>query len=246
MARFIEILRRAIDVTTAICALLALTIPLWFVVAAFGTKWEFWDWHTGLETMTHAWGYALLLAGLVSGVLAASFILIHLAFAKRSHGNWAGIVAILLVASTGMGWMIHIERLQQAQPALLDITTDFSDPPGFSTAFLDRRLSSDSSLVYAGKTAAGGRGLPALQAQYYPEIASLQLAEPADSVFSRALVLARDRGWRVGTASRQAGMFEAGAEGFWFGFRDDMAVPIGSTRRGAASSIFARWRATRP
>lgn len=234
MARFIEILRRAINVTATICALLALTIPLWFVVAAFGTKWEFWDWHTGLETMTYAWGFALLLAGLVLGVLAASFILIHLALAKQSHGNWASVVAILLIASTGMGWMIHLDRLQRAQPALLDITTDFSDPPGFSTAFLERRLTSDSNLAYAGKTVADGQDLPVLQAQYYPEIASLQLAEPADSVFSRALDLARDRGWRVGTASRQAGMFEAGAEGFWFGFRDDMAVRIRTDEAGGS------------
>lgn len=234
MARFIDILRRAIDATTVICTLLALAIPLWFAVAAFGTKWEFWDWHTGLEMMTQVWGSGLLIVGLAVGVLAASLILTHFALARQAHGNWASAAILVLVAAAGLGWMMHIDRLQQAGPALLDITTDFADPPGFSTAFLSRRADGDASLVYAGKTASDGQELAGLQAQYYPEIRSLYLAEPADAVFTRALDLARDLGWRVGTASRQAGMFEAGAEGLWFGFRDDMVVRIRADEAGGS------------
>lgn len=226
MARFIEILRMTIDVTGAICALLVLAIPLWFGLAAFGTKWEFWDWQTGLDAMTHVWGFRLLLAGAVAGLLAVTVMLTHRLLAKRGHGNWISALAVMLVAAAGIGWSIQLEREQAAVPALLDITTDFSDPPNFSTAFLSRRSGLDASLAYAGKTAADGQALSSLQTQYYPGIAPLYLAESADITFDRALEIARDRGWRVGTASRQAGMFEAGAESFWFGFRDDMVVRV--------------------
>lgn len=234
MARFIEILRMMIDVTGAICALLVMTIPLWFGLAAFGTKWEFWGWQTGLDAMSHVWGFRLLIAGVVAGVLAVSFMIVHRVLAKRGHGNWSSPVAVILVAAAGIGWTIHVDQLRASIPAVLDITTDFSDPPNFSTAFLTRRSDLDSSLVYAGKTADDGQALSALQTQYFPGIEPLHLREPADLAFDRALEIARDRGWRVGTASRQAGMFEAGAESFWFGFRDDMVVRIRPDEAGGS------------
>ena len=226
MARFIDTLRVAIDVTGVICALFVLAIPLWFGLAAFGTKWEFWGWQTGLDAMSHVWGLQLLLVGLVAGLLTVGFIILHRVLARRGHGNWISAVAVILVAAAGLGWTIQLDRLRTAVPAVLDITTDLSDPPNFSTAFLARRSDDESGLVYAGKTDAEGQALPALQTQYYPGVVSLHLAEPTDLAFNRALEIARDLGWRVGTASGQAGMFEAGAESFWFGFRDDMVVRI--------------------
>ncbi len=234
MARFIEILRAAIDVAGAICALLVLAIPLWFGIAAFGTKWEFWGWQTGLGAMSHVWGLQLLLAGLVAGVLAVGFMILYRILAKGGHGNWIGALAVTLVATAGLGWTIHLDRLRAAMPAVLDITTDFSDPPNFSTAFQSRRSGVDSSLLYAGKTAADGQALPLLQTQYYPQIVSLHIPEAPDRVFDRALEIARDLRWRVGTASRQAGMFEAGTESFWFGFRDDIVVRIRANEAGGS------------
>jgi hypothetical protein len=226
MARFTETMRGVIDLVCGVCGLLVLAIPLWFALAAFGTKWEFWGWHTGLEAMTHVWGFRLLLAGLVIGVVAAGLITAHALLARRRHGSWISALAVMLVAVAGIGWTIHLDRLQSAMPAILDISTDFIDPPHFSAAFASRHSSADASLVYADKTAADGQALPELQTRYYPQITSLHLDEPVELAFDRALEIARDDGWRIGTAARQAGMFEAGAESFWFGFRDDMVVRI--------------------
>ena len=45
---------------------------------------------------------------------------------------------------------------------------------------------------------------------------------------------AHAQNWRVGSASRAAGMFEAGAESFWFGLRDDIVVRIREDGEGGS------------
>ncbi|SDM07486.1 DUF1499 domain-containing protein [Maricaulis salignorans] len=226
MTRFIEILRATIDIAVALCALLILVIPLWFGLAAFGTKWEFWGWQTGLNAMTHVWGLRLLLAGLVAGVLTLVVLILYRLLASQGHGNWLSAIAVSLIAAAGLAWATQIEAGKAAGPAVLDVTTDVLDPPHFSAGFTARRSGLDSSLNYDGKIAADGQALPALQAERYPAIGTLYLDEPTQNAFARALELARELGWRVSTASAEAGMFEAGAESLWFGFRDDIVVRV--------------------
>ncbi|WP_417482606.1 DUF1499 domain-containing protein [Maricaulis sp.] len=234
MARIIELLRMAIDIAVALCAMLVLMIPLWFALAAFGTKWEFWDWQTGLNAMTHVWGMRLLLAGLVAGVLTLIVLGVFRLTAGEGYGNWSSAIAVTLIAVAGLYWAMQVDQLKAADPAILDVTTDFAEPPNFSSAFISRRSGLDASLDYAGKTGRDGQPLPQLQAAHYPQIRTLHLDESVDTAFARALELARVQGWRVSTASRQAGMFEAGAESLWYGFRDDMVVRVRSDEAGGS------------
>ncbi|WP_417468834.1 DUF1499 domain-containing protein [Maricaulis sp.] len=234
MARILELLRTAIDIAVALCAVLVLAIPFWFALAAFGTKWEFWDWQTGLNAMTHVWGMRLLIAGLVAGVLTLIGLIVYRIMAREGYGNWTSAVAVTLIAVAGLSWAVHVEKLKADGPAILDVTTDLVEPPNFSSAFILRRSSLDASLDYAGKTAGDGQPLPALQAERYPQIGTLHLDLPVETAFDRALELARVQGWRVSTASRQAGMFEAGAESLLYGLRDDMIVRIRPDEAGGS------------
>ena len=234
MARIIEFLRMAIDILVALCAVLVLVIPLWFALAAFGTKWEFWGWQTGLNAMTHVWGLRLLLAGLVAGGLTLIALVAFRIMAREGYGNWTSAIAVTVIAVAGLSWAMHVERLKALGPALLDVTTDVAEPPNFSAGFVARRSSLDASLDYAGKTVADGQPLPLVQAERYPQISTLHLDVPVETAFDRALELARVQGWRVSTASRQAGMFEAGAESLLYGFRDDMIVRIRPDEAGGS------------
>ncbi|WP_417495726.1 DUF1499 domain-containing protein [Maricaulis sp.] len=234
MARLIEILRMTIDIAVALCAVLILVTPLWFGLAAFGTKWEFWSWQTGLNSMTHVWGLRLLLMGLVAGVLTLGVLILYRLLARQGHGNWLSAIAITLIAAAGLTWAIQVEASKSAGPAVLDVTTDVLDPPHFSAGFTARRSGLDASLDYDGKTAADGQTLPALQAGRYPAISTLRLDDPAPTAFARALELARESGWRVSTASAEAGMFEAGAESLWYGFRDDIVVRVRAGEAGGS------------
>tara|TARA_R110000868_G_scaffold11516_5_gene56366 strand:- start:13910 stop:14761 length:852 start_codon:yes stop_codon:yes gene_type:complete len=234
MARSVEILRLVIDVACAICLTLALVTPVWFLVAAFGTKWEFWDWHTGLQSMTLAWGMRLLLAGLVACVFAAIAIGVHGFVGRAFYGNWLSVLAVGLIAVSGTALAWNINRLRAADPVILDVTTDFVDPPHFSVAFVGRRSALDLGLDYAAKLTGEGEPYPDVQTRLYPEIAPLHLAAAPEDAYRYALETAREGGWRIATASQSAGMFEAGAEGFWYGFRDDMVVRIRPDEAGGS------------
>jgi hypothetical protein len=217
-----------------ICALLALGIPVWFAAAAFGTKWGFFDTATGLDWMTRGIGRPLLLAAVAAGAAALVLMLLYRLIGRRFFGAVVSPVLALGIGAAGLGWAWQVDRQRAAAPAILDVTTDRADPPHFSPAFESRRLAGHQSLDYVGKHTASGRDLAALQAETYPDIATVRVARPPEAVFADALAYAHGQRWRVGTASPSVGMFEAGTESFWFGLRDDIVVRIREDGEGGS------------
>jgi hypothetical protein len=226
MSRGLNLLETAISILGWMCGLIALTTPAWFAVAAFGTKWAFWSWEFGLEFMILTLGPNLILACLVAAGLTAILIALHRVIAGEFFGVITAPVLALVVGLTGGAWSVVAYQEASEIISIADVTTDFDDPPHFTAGFTARRGSGDQGLEYAGKTGESGRALSEIQSDAYPGLETLYLEQPSDEVFQRAMILARDAGWRIGTASRSAGMFEAGAESFWFGFRDDMVVRV--------------------
>ena len=226
MQTILSVLRAIIVPLGWICALLALATPLWFAVAAFGTKWGFLDTATGLGWMTHTVGRPLLLACLLAGGAALLLILVHWLAGRRFFGAVVSVVLALAIGGAGLGWAWTVDRHRDALPPVLDVTTDRQDPPHFSPGLRARRPAGDQSLAYLDKRGPDGRPLAALQAEIYPDIATIAVALPPETVFARALDYAQEQRWRVGTASQSAGMFEAGTESFWYGLRDDIVVRV--------------------
>ena len=245
MSRVLDILRVIILPLGWICALLALATPVWFLVAAFGAKWEFISLELGLNWMTHEMGRKLLFACIVAGVLGGFFMLIHRLVGKEVFGVVSSPVLALAVGLSGLGWMWSVDQARDATTPLLDVTTDPADPPNFSTSLIARRGAGAESLDYGAKQDAAGRPLADLQAELYPGLVTLQLDRDPDAVFDAAMDYAHDNNWRVGSASRTAGMFEAGAESFWFGLRDDIVVRIREDGQGG-SLVDIRTLARRP
>lgn len=221
-----------INVLGWFCGLLALFTPVWFAAAAAGTKWSFWSWQFGLQTMILHWGPNLLLACLVTAVFAAVAITIYRIIFKEFFGVISAPILALLVGLSGGGWMYVAQTGAAEAVSVLDVTTDPVDPPHFTTGFAARRSLHEQPLDYDGKSADDGRPIYALQQEAYPQIQPVIVDAPPDRVFRQALLLAREEGWQVGAASETAGMFEAGAESFWFGFRDDIVVRIRETEEG--------------
>lgn len=245
MSKFLAVLRAAILPLGWVCALLALGVPLWFAAAALGSKWEFWSLETGLMWMTHTVGPILLLACIGAGLAAAMLMLLHGVLARRAFGVVTSPVMALAVGAAGLGWTWHVDRTRDAVPELLDVTTDPADPPHFTAAFVARRSLQDLTLDYEGKRGADGRMLAEVQAAAYPALTTLQVDRSPQAVFAQAMDYAHANRWRVGTASRSAGMFEAGAESFWFGLRDDIVVRVREDGAGG-SLVDIRSLARRP
>jgi hypothetical protein len=234
MSRGLDLLEGAISATGWICGLLALVTPIWFAIAALGTKWAFWDWQFGLEFMIMSWGPNMILACVIAAVLTGVLIIIHRFVADEFFGVISAPVLALIVGVSGGTWMYVSEQDGADIVSIIDVTTNPVDPPHFTAGFAARRSQDDQSLNYADKQAGDGRDLHHVQTEAYPAIVTLTLNEPPDLVFRRALNLARDEGWRIGTASESAGMFEAGAESFWFGFRDDIVVRVRADDEGGS------------
>ena len=61
MGRIVAVLRASVSVLTWWCGVLMLLVPLWFLLASFGVKFDFIEWQVGLELMIN--GVILATAG---------------------------------------------------------------------------------------------------------------------------------------------------------------------------------------
>ena len=121
-----------------------------------------------------------------------------------------GIPALVLIGASVRGL---------GRPAINDITTDLTEPP---------------NLFYAqGQPGNLGRDMVYPEAfkevvrSAYPDLKPLQLADPPDEAFARALRLAQGRpGWEVGFVNGAGRVFEGVATSRIFGFKDDFVVRI--------------------
>ncbi len=240
MDRIVSVLRAGVSVLTWWCGVLMLLVPVWFLLATFGVKFDLIDWEVGLGLMINQLGLGVLLTALVSGVLGLVLISAHWFLAKRLFGVIATPVWAALLGAGGIGWMTLSLDQHDQTPYLIDISTDTQDPPGFTQANIRRRLVSDQPLDYTLKRDDDGQAYADAQATYYPQLTSLYLEMGPEDAFRRALLTAREMGWHVGAASHDAGMFEATAESFWFGFTDDMVVRVRRLEDGEGAVIDVR------
>jgi uncharacterized protein (DUF1499 family) len=105
-------------------------------------------------------------------------------------------------------------------PSIHDITTDPADPPAF-VALLARRAGRHvSPPEYDGATAA------AEQRRAYPDIQPLTVAAPLAQAFDAAAAAARDMGWEIVDADRDAGRIEAVATTRLMRFTDVFVVRL--------------------
>ncbi|MEQ8404238.1 MAG: DUF1499 domain-containing protein [Oceanicaulis sp.] len=229
------IFRTIRHLVVGLAAAAAIGLPLWFVVTAFGGKFGLW---TPLEAFIHVRSFAGVFLPATAGLGVAALIvavLFRLVFGAKNApgpGGYIAGVAAIVVGAGGILYAQSVRDLAGSVPPIHDITTDTQNPPQFTQALIDRRTQDGArnSVDYASKTnPADDRPLPQVQAQHYPEITPIELPVSADLAYQAALSTARDRGWTVSTASEAAGMFEATATTFWFGFKDDVVVRVTDT-----------------
>jgi hypothetical protein len=226
---------------TKLTLALLVFLPLYFVIAALGTKVGIWDWKFGLGAMTIGGGPILLgllgLAGLVSLIMGVMK-------PPRRIAVVGPALAALAVAGFAFGMMVGLRGKAGDNP-IHDIATDTANPPAFSAATMAAREA-------AGANALSDYQTPLGQVPLYAERASPELA-----VKSHAQIITakadRPAPLPLGGASREAGvasvaaamgamglteirsdpaagMVEGVATSFWFGFKDDVVARVGDTQ----------------
>lgn len=248
------ILRAIRHLIVGLAAFAAIVTPIWFVIAAFGGKFGFWEPIDGFRHVLGLAGFNVLGALGLPGAIGGGFILpltaglgllalivaivFRLVFGRANAPGAGGYVAGVLALVVGAAPLAMVSSAsgdRAAIPPIHDITTDFETPPQFTSALIERRGEGANSVDYHAKTdPRSGRPLPEVQAGAYPDIAPLiTTAEPA-LAYRAAHATARDLGWRISTASEAAMMFEAQDVTFWFGFIDDVVVRVTPLESGGS------------
>lgn len=193
------------------------------LLAGCGVRAGFWDYRLGISLFRWA-AYGGVAAGLISlaGCLATRPGL------GRPGFVWGVIGLLIAMAVMGIPW--SMQRLAREVPAIHDITTDPADPPRF-VVLLSKRQTTANGAEY------GGPEIAAQQRKAYPDIAPLELAPPPPEAFNEALLAARRLGWELVASDPRAGIIEATATTFWFGFKDDVIVRVRASAGGSRIDI---------
>jgi uncharacterized protein (DUF1499 family) len=208
---------KAAFIVAALCGLAA-------VSAGLGTRYEAWNFRTGLAIFKWA---------VYGGAAAALLSLIGLLATVRLVFKRGFILALIGLAIGGALVIVSWQWMQLAKtvPPIHDITTDTGNPPGF-VAILPLRKNAPNPPEY------GGPAIAAQQHKAYPDIRPLILGVSPGEAFDRALTVSRKMGWNIVEANKAAGRIEAVATTFWFGFRDDIVIRI--EKEGTGSRIDIR------
>ena len=227
--------------TKLVLALLAF-LPLYFMIAALGTKLGVWDWKFGLMALTFVGGMVLLgvtaLVAVVSLILAARI-------KPRRNGPLAAAIVGLLVPGAALVLFMTAGGKAEQNP-IHDIATDTGNPPAFSAATLAAREAAGANPVSDYQTPLGQLELfknagvsPELAVKSHAQIITDRKDRPAPLPLGGAgkaegvAAVAAAMGAMGFTDIRPdpaTGMVEGVAETFWFGFKDDVVARVGDSQ----------------
>jgi uncharacterized protein (DUF1499 family) len=191
-----------------------------------------------LGTRVGVWGFQIGLLMVAAGTILAAIVLIvgiaGIIAAKRRKRRadlpavYMG-TAICLVVVALMGTQAAGARPSKIPP-IHDITTDVADPPQF-VRVIGLRGEGSNPLDYDAEK------VGSLQLKAYPSVKPLESTlAPADAVRRSSEVL-QEMGLEIVNVDAAAGIVEAVATTFWFGFRDDVVVRVRASGTGSRVDV---------
>ena len=211
---------------------LIILAPLWFMIAALGYKWGWWDLGFSFGTMTRNIGPKLLMGTAFLGLIG-----LVLAFIVQPRKGFVVSLLAIMVPVLGLGHASKIRAKAQNLPFIHDITTDTQNPPMFTEAIMSERnqVEGVNTVDYIGKMDPLGKELVSvLQSKGYPDISSLVLSDSPDVAFGEAKSAAKTLGWDIKSENVDAGILEATETTFWYGFEDDIIIRIAPSEGGGS------------
>ncbi|MFN2098547.1 DUF1499 domain-containing protein [Altererythrobacter sp. MF3-039] len=223
-----------------VALVLAVLLPVWFMVAALGTKIGLWGWQTGLGTMSAQIGPIMMGAVGLLALIALIWCLV-----KPPRKGWLLalvallIPAIMMVTAGGM-------RDRAGENPIHDVSTDAVDPPTFSQALVDMRAENelnpirDYSAVLRDSGPWGDNAFPdvadethtSLVPQLYPDLEPLVVDASAEDALVAAQAAMMESGYDNVFSTPDEGRVEGVSETFWYGFKDDVVARIRTAENG--------------
>ena len=207
-------------------------LPLYFLVATWGTKFGLVSLKFGFGKMVYGWGAKVMIGSAVIGLIA-----LIAAFLKPRKGVGVAALALILPVA-GILYAGSIKKSAEGLPFIHDVTTDTADPPMFTQAILKQRGEGTNPTDYVGKKDPRGKELVSvLQASGYPDIKSQNFSSDRAAVSQAAREVVVDfYGHAEDDAAdgANATLVQGTHTTFWFGFKDDVIIRIRDDGQGGS------------
>lgn len=223
----------------------ALFVPVYFMLAALGTKSGLWSWQTGLGLLTITVGPIVLGVIALIGIVALVWVLLK----PPRKGWWMALPAIIipLAALVTMNGM----RDRAGANPIHDVSTDPVNPPQFPQSVIALREKQELNPILEYDAVLGEVGpwgdspfsdvaeethaslIPKLYPDLEPIVSDASLHDALVAVQASML----EMGMLDVRSDVQNGRVEAVAETFWFGFKDDVIARIRQTGSGTVIDL---------
>ena len=194
------------------------------LVGAIGVRIGLWPYGTGFTFLTG--GAVLSVMGLFLGIIAYVVCLRKGLRAERSGILIGILLSAVILAQLGVQY-----SAVTSVPVIHNISTDTIEPPVFNKLIAIREAEGANPLAYDAEV------LAAQQQAAYPEVKTLVSSRPTKVLFNQAMIVLQDLGLEIVNEDTAAGMIEATATTFWFGFKDDVVVRVRSTVNGSIVDV---------
>jgi hypothetical protein len=230
---------------------LSLFAVAWVAAAAFGSKFGWWSWKTGLGQMIGNvnQGYGrFIIAG--AALIAVIALLLSLIKAPRKKPFILALFS-LLIAGTILGRWLGFQASALGLPPIHDVQTDWSMPIMPTEGLIAKRKAEgaenpiEQAPVIPAEVDAVWKGFgnkSVAQAQedaefdsgkhkspedaVYPKLDSLVASTYYEDTFAAAHDVVKARGWEIITADPETGRIEATETSTFFGFKDDILIRV--------------------
>ncbi|MEZ5558747.1 MAG: DUF1499 domain-containing protein [Pseudomonadales bacterium] len=207
---------RAILVGSVVAVVL---LPL----GALGARFGIWSFQVGFLLLAGAMVLAAI--GFVVGIAGLIAAARRNLKADRSAVLLGTAICVLILAVMGLQFYTA-----STVPPIHDITTDVNDPPAFDKVVALRGEGSNPLDYDPAK-------LADLQQTAYPWVKPLATQLSPGDALNRAIMVLEHMGLEVVNVDRAAGIVEATATTFWFGFKDDVVVRVRPQGAGALIDV---------
>ena len=168
-----------------------------------------------------------LLVAVAGGVLVFVIGLVYLVIAIRSDlGRNRNLVLVsMILGLVPVGIMGPQMAAAGDVPPIHDITTDTANPPAF-VAIVPLRKNAPNGVEYGASEAWPAEKLGATTMEAYPGLKPIESDLSVADAVDRTEATLQAMGLEIVAVDKEAGLVEATATTFWFGFKDDMVVRI--------------------
>ncbi len=192
------------------------------LISATGTRIGLWPFF-GPGTMLL--GASVVLA---SAVMFLGLIAYVVCWVKGWSALRPGVLVSLILSLCVLWPMGSMFMTMTSLPVINDISTDTIDPPKFNKLVAIRQAANANPLNYDADA------LVEQQQSAYPWVESLSSAQSPEIMMRSALKAVEELGLDVIDVDPAAGLIEASATSFWFGFTDDLVIRVRAAEAGGS------------